>query len=116
MGSKASALGWAPKRSAGLGFAQIVSTTASVRVSITLRVSLAAFAQTTWRPSGDTARALAWSPVTISARAFPDSRSITVTEPSLATCFTGSTLTSVPRPAGPVSSPGRGRRPPQFDT
>ncbi len=109
-------MGWAPKRSAGVGLAQIVSTTVSVLVSITLRVSLAAFAQTTYRPSGDTARALACSPVTISAAGLFAARSITVTDPSLATCCTGSTFTSVPRPAGPVRSPFAGRRPPQFET
>ena len=55
-------------------------------------------------------------PLGTTARFLLVARSITVTDPSLATCRTGSTLTWVPRPAGPVGSPGRGRRPPQFDT
>ena len=43
-------------------------------------------------------------------------RGRTLTEPSLARCFSASTRTTVPRPAGPVRSPESGRRPPQLLT
>src|SRR5436190_23908260 len=53
--SKVSAFGAAPKRSLGFCRIQIVSMTPSVRVSITLSVSLAALATTNWRPLGESA-------------------------------------------------------------
>ena len=88
-----------------------------VRVSMTLRVSLAAFAQTTWRPSGETASALAWRPVTTSASAFPLARSITVTDPSLAMCShrVHLDLGAAPGGAGEVALRA-GDAPPQFET
>ncbi len=45
-GAKTRAFGEAPKRSAGLGLAQIVSTAVSVAVSTTVRLSDPALAQT----------------------------------------------------------------------
>jgi len=67
--------------------------------------------------------ALACRPVRISSRDFPvpegsapGARSMTETEPSLAMKRTGSTRTSVPRPAGPVTLSASGRRPPQLLT
>ena len=86
------AFGCAPKRSAGFCRAQIVSTTASLRVSITLSVSLPALATTSYRPLGDNAIArsvqsgedLALRALGCGLRRRPALRSITDTEPSLA--------------------------------
>ena len=101
----------------------MVSFTRSLRVSITLSVSLPALATTSQRPLGDNAIAEACSPVRTSdfglrTSDFPAAwpRSITDTEPSLAIKRTGSTRTSVPFPAGPVTLFVSGRRPPQLLT
>ena len=67
MGSKQIAFGEAPNRSEGRCLTQIVSTTVSVAVSITLKVSLPALQQTTYLPSGAAARPLACRPVNTSA-------------------------------------------------
>src|ERR1035441_4787017 len=95
-GANASAFGLAPNGSPGFWRAQIVSTIFSVRVSITLKVSLPALATTKYRPLGERAIAEACSPVSTShlvcwiselgrAPACGLPGSITVTEPSLAT-------------------------------
>ena len=114
-GANARALGEAPNRSLGAGLTQIVSATASAAVSMTLSVSAAALAQTTYLASGDKANALECRPTRISVWR-PVASSMTETLPSQAICRSGSTRTTVPRPAGPVRSPGCGRRPPQLDT
>src|SRR5208283_3670931 len=104
--SNASALGCAPNKSAGFCRAQIVSTILSVRVSMTLNVSLPAFATTRNFPFGDNAIAQACRPVKSSefrvlGSAF-EFKLMIETEPSLA-MERSSTRTRVPRPAGPVT-------------
>src|SRR5262245_8918800 len=113
-GVKVSALGDAPKRSGGFDLTHTVSVTVSAAASMKLSVSLPALAQTTYFLSGETARALAWRPARISFDGLASSRFTTETEPSLAMFRTASTRTVVPRPAGPVTSPAPGRRPPQL--
>ena len=57
-----------------------------------------------------------WMRVASSATTRPALRSITDTDPSLAIKRTGSTRTSVPLPAGPVTLFVSGRLPPQLLT
>src|SRR5215471_10875708 len=114
--SNASAFGLAPNKSPGFCRVQIASITLSVRTSSTLTVSLEAFATTRYLLFGDKAIAHGCKPTCTSASTQLFCKSMTVTEPSLAMKRVGSTRTSVPRPAGPVTLLVSGRRPPQLLT
>ena len=113
---KARALGDAPKSSLGLGLAQIVSTIRPAAGSITLRLSLAALAHDDVLPVGRDGQGGGVQPGEDLLRFARRPGRSSVTLPSLAMKRSGSTRTLVPRPAGPVTSPGPGLRPPQLDT
>jgi hypothetical protein len=113
---KTCALGELPKGRSRWGRVEIVSTTLALATSITLTVSLLAFATVTYRPSGVAVMLEGCSPTRISPLTLPLSRSTIETVPSDAMFRLGSTFTGMPRPAGPVTSPLAGIRPPKLLT